>query len=454
MISQARSLIVACATFLASTSTGDQLANVVRNLEAFASGSVNTQPAPYVWVAPNGNDTTGLRGNIGAPFSTVGAALLAALSGDTVLIAPGTYPAVEDTDFPAGLLAVTLQGVGARSSCVITSANSPALRWTPGVTARRLTLRSLTISTTDPGSSAVVVAGPGPGTANNSTLALQDCALSAPISNALTASSLAAVNLSECAGSALITDCNGGLCQGHQSGDVGVFVTDPVPAHVTRSTFVIKASVVNILGVSGQAFVDADAATNAFALSAGTNPSPLGDTASVAFHGFASFATIFPSGTGNVGINLQNAQIPVLQCTSSVVALSTQRIDARGGTIGRAILQSPGGGDLVLDTRGGYLGLGGDTVFGADCYWDRFGGGAAVVALGAAGTTNPVFGTEFSEPPFPPGVTVVFTASPATLGTLATEQIAVTSVSNLGCEIASGYAAPINARVAWHRQNY
>lgn len=454
MISQARSLIVACATFLASTSTGDQLANVVRNLEAFASISVNTQPATYVWVAPNGNDATGLRGDISAPFATVGAALRAALSNDTVLIAPGIYPAVLDTDFLAPLLAVTLKGVGARGSCVIATDTGPALRWTPGVTARRLTLRSLTIRTTDATASAVVAAGPGPGTPNNSALALQDCELSAPLLNALVVSSIATVDLLGCSGAALVTDCNGGLCQGHQSGDVGVFVDDPVPAHVTRSTFVIKASVVNILGVSGQAFVDADAATNAFALSAGTNPAPLGDTASVAFHGFASFATIFPSGTGNVGINLQNAQIPVLQCTSSVTAPNTQQIDARGATIGRAILQSPGGGDLVLDTRGGYLGLGGDTVFGADCYWDRFGGGAAVVALVAAGTTNPVFGTEFSEPPFPPGVTVVFTASPATLGTLATEQIAVTSVSNLGCEIASGYAAPINARVAWHRQNY
>jgi len=418
------------------------------------SPSALSFPATVTWVATNGSDATGQRGNIGAPFATVGAALLASLSGDTILIAPGTYPAVEDPDFPAGLLAVTLQGLGARSSCVIQTALGPALRWTPGVNAKRLTLRSLTISTTDPVSSAVVVAGPGPGTPNNSTLTLQDCALSAPLSSALSASSLLAVDLADCAGSVSISDCDGGLCQGHQSGDVNVSVTDPVPAHVTRSTYRIKGSTVGILNASGQAFLDADAATEAFALSGGTNPTPLGDTAGIAFHGRASTASLFCSGTGNSVLDLQNAQIPVLQCTSNVAAPNTQRIDARGGTFGRAILQNPGGGDCILDTRGGYLGMGVDTVFGADCYWDRFGGGAATVALGAAGTTNPVFGTEFSEPPYPPGVDVVFTASPATLGTLATEQIAVTSVSNLGCEIESGYAAPISARVAWHRQNY
>jgi hypothetical protein len=407
-------------------------------------------PETVTWVATNGSDATGQRGNIGAPFATVGAALLASLSGDTILIAPGTYPAVEDPDFPAGLLAVTLEGVGARESCVITSATGPALRWTPGVNAKRITLRSLTISTTDPVSSAVVVAGPGPGTPNNSTLTLQNCALSAPLSNALSASSLLAVNLTDCSGSVSISDCNGGLCQGHQAGDVGIFVDNPVPAHVTRSAYLVKGSTVGILNVSGQGWIDADAVTTAFALSGGTLLTPLGDTASITFQGFAGFASIFPSGTGSVFINLQNAQIPVVQCSSQVTAGNTQRINAKNAIIGRGIMQSPGGGDLILDTQGGTLGRT-DTAFGANCFWDRDGGGDAAINI-ANGPNVLTFGTSFNDPPYPPGVPVAFSVASGTLGTLATDQLAITAASNAGCTINSGFVAPITGRVLWQRE--
>jgi len=447
-------LISACAAFLMSAPTGDQLSNVVRNLEAFASASaVTSQPAPYLWVAPNGSDTTGARGNIGAPFATVGAAIRAAQDGDTVLIAPGTYPAVGPTDFPVAVVNLTLLGMGSPQTCILSSANSAAFNVSAGLAAESITVRNLGFVTTNPGSSAFIAVGPGVGIPNNSRITAQNCTFSAPLAPAFIATNLLAAVLEGCSGSVQVTDCNGGLCEGHKAGDVTVNVADPVPAHVTRDVFRVQGSTPGIVSATGQAFLDVDAATSAFALSAGTIMVPLGDTASIAFHGRAATASLFPSGTGAVVLDLQNAQIPVLQSSSQVPAASTQRIDARGATIGRANLQSPGGGDLVLDTRGGFLGLGGDTIFGANTYWDRFGGGAASIAL-ANGANALAFGVAFSEPAFPPGVSVAYTVTPATLGTLATDQLAVTAASNTGCTIASGYAAPINGRVLWHRQNY
>jgi hypothetical protein len=46
-----------------------------------------------VWVASDGSDSTGARGNIGTPFLTLGAAKTASASGDTIFVLPGTYDA-------------------------------------------------------------------------------------------------------------------------------------------------------------------------------------------------------------------------------------------------------------------------------------------------------------------------------------------------------------------------
>jgi hypothetical protein len=49
-------------------------------------------PVTVTYVAPNGSDTTGQRGNPLAPFLTLQAAVNAALDGDTIVVASGSYP--------------------------------------------------------------------------------------------------------------------------------------------------------------------------------------------------------------------------------------------------------------------------------------------------------------------------------------------------------------------------
>lgn len=430
--------------------TADQLSNVVRNLQAFTQSAATSQPDTYVWVAPNGSDTTGQRGNLSAPFATVGAALRAAESGDSILIAPGTYPAVVATDFPAALLDVTLIGMGSRDTCVLSDDDGPAFRVTPGTDAERITVRNLGFVTTSVGSSAFIALGPGAGIANNSSVRAENCLFSAPVAPGAVATNLLDFTTENCAGTMQILNCNGGQVEDQEGGEIEVNVTNPVPAHVTRETVRFRGGRLGILSLVGVPFVDADAAVSAFAVTAGTNPTPLGDTASLQFHGEASTVSAVLSGTGSAVLNLDGARVPVLQCTSQVAAPDTQRISARGATIGRAILQNPGGGDLILDTQGGYLGRT-DSVFGAACYWDRFGGGDSEVNLDN-GANALVFGVDFNDPPYPPGVSVSFTVASATLGTLATDQLAVTAASNAGCTINSGFAAPIVGRVIWHRE--
>lgn len=57
---------------------------------------VVNQPITYVWLATNGDDITGERGNIDRPFATPAAAMAAASDGDTIIVAPGVYPGPGD----------------------------------------------------------------------------------------------------------------------------------------------------------------------------------------------------------------------------------------------------------------------------------------------------------------------------------------------------------------------
>ena len=80
-------------------------------------------PSTFVWVAKNGNDTKARRGRIDLPYLTIQAALTAALAGDTLLVAPGTYAenlVIPDKDG----LAIVGQNT---TSTIITAALGPTL---------------------------------------------------------------------------------------------------------------------------------------------------------------------------------------------------------------------------------------------------------------------------------------------------------------------------------------
>ena len=80
--------------------------------------SANTQPDSLIWVGTNGDDTTGTRGDIGKPFLTIGAAILAARAAQPapseILVAAGDYlesVVVTAGDGQLSNLTITGQGV-------------------------------------------------------------------------------------------------------------------------------------------------------------------------------------------------------------------------------------------------------------------------------------------------------------------------------------------------------
>jgi len=107
-------------------------------------------PSTFVWVAKNGNDTKARRGRIDLPYLTIQAALTAALAGDTLLVAPGTYAenlVIPDKDG----LAIVGQNT---TSTIITAALGPTLSWVPaagpGALVQSFRTENLTFNNSDP----------------------------------------------------------------------------------------------------------------------------------------------------------------------------------------------------------------------------------------------------------------------------------------------------------------
>jgi len=91
------------------------LVEALRRLdEPDGGGGAALVPLPTTsFVAPGGNDGTAIRGQIEAPFLTVGAAVTAAQSGDAIYVSPGIYP--ENVDIAAlnpALTSLTIFGAG------------------------------------------------------------------------------------------------------------------------------------------------------------------------------------------------------------------------------------------------------------------------------------------------------------------------------------------------------
>ena len=107
-------------------------------------------PSTFVWVAKNGNDAKARRGRIDLPFLTIQAALTAALAGDAILVAPGTYAenlVIPDKDG----LAIVGQNT---TSTIITAALGPTLSWVPaagpGALVQSFRTENLTFNNSDP----------------------------------------------------------------------------------------------------------------------------------------------------------------------------------------------------------------------------------------------------------------------------------------------------------------
>lgn len=115
------------------------------------------QPSTLLWVSTNGSDATAQRGRIDKPFSTIQAALTAALAGDTLMVAPGTYAenlVIPDKDG----LAIVGQDV---DTTIVTAAVGRTISWVAGIGAsvRSFRLANVTINNSDAASDAIFLDG-------------------------------------------------------------------------------------------------------------------------------------------------------------------------------------------------------------------------------------------------------------------------------------------------------
>jgi hypothetical protein len=99
-------------------------------------------PNTILWVSPNGNNATAVRGAWDKPYQTVQAAVTASSSGDAIFIAPGFY--AENVVIPPARTALTFFGPGA----TLSAATGVALTYTPAATGT-LRVLELAIETRD-----------------------------------------------------------------------------------------------------------------------------------------------------------------------------------------------------------------------------------------------------------------------------------------------------------------
>jgi len=146
-------------------------------------------PSNAVYVALNGNDGTGTRGDPSKPFLTVKAGLAACQDGDILLIGPGTYTmGVGQTPvWPAGVNRLTIVGAGNDltgngGTVLLNTANDGSHIFAPPSTATYVEIRNLYAAVTAGTGCALYCDGTGGGGnylggALNGGLNLQDCVL-------------------------------------------------------------------------------------------------------------------------------------------------------------------------------------------------------------------------------------------------------------------------------------
>lgn len=334
------------------------------NLEATDAPSISgsgvrpageTAPESVTYVATNGNDSSGQRGNPLAPFATVQAAIDASQAEDTILIAPGSYGApVVAPDFDLSII-----GQGNRNDVQLNS-----ITWNP-TTGSLLYLASLEFGG---GTFA------GDGVTNQAILRLNDCSTFAPI----TVEFLDQLLTDRCQIDATIDNCNGGTLRGTiVNGTLNL--DEPIPAAVTPAT--MRFLDCRIIGVAGLAITG--------------NPicEIVGGTATAVTFGNPTVSAVGQSAELRMscrceGLGVATAFSNTVDIRGSVIdqllsehdGPDPRTVDARNATINTAALTTLGAGDNVLDTRGGSLGDFTGSSFDAGSRWRRD-GGAAIVTL-------------------------------------------------------------------------
>lgn len=380
-----------------------------------------------------GDDATAVRGDLARPYKTVQAAVTGALTGDTLLVCPGTY--AEGVLIPPAV-SLTLRGTS-RDTTRIVAASSAALAWSPG-TGGTITLEGITFESG--ATSAVVILDDD----QAARVAVRSCAFTTTDLRGLYAANV---------GSLLVDDVIGDVPGG------SVIALVSVPEAYLSNVGQVGVCSIRCSG-NGQAVItdariatllqDADAKVQCSPTVVVLNYDATGLTVgNVDFQGQA-VALQVTAPTAAAVVSLRGSSIVGLAVTynGNVAPLS---IDARGAHLGAVTLSSASGQALNLDNRGGSRS--GAQLLGPGCTVDREGDALESLTVAPSATTAFVYGTGplAAVPPWPAGVGVVALAQSTTPPVAPGDVLATSAESAAGFSVQNGKAAAQTARVILRR---
>jgi len=345
--------------------------NVLRNETVFiglprgnvsSSSSSSSNPTPPVnppetvtYVAPNGSDATGERGNPLLPFATLSAAVNASLSGDSILVAPGSYT---DSCIIPSEFSLSIIGLGQ----VEFVHPGPILTWLPAPGApRRLLLRSLRLVATAANTSALVVNGTN--SQEGHSVEVDDFFCKTPTTGmGLYVEQMDLVILNEGQADFQFHNC----AQCYVNNVVSIYCTLSADNNLYSNNRVL---------VNGGLFLQIFQSDRSRVIYEGVTTEKLTanltDDGTISFHGtsddlFIKFGALTEANP--VDISRSKIKRLVVDAKNS----SPQTVDARGSEILEGLFSAlDASAEAVLDTRGGSLNKESFNFIGANAAWDR-----------------------------------------------------------------------------------
>jgi len=435
-------LIQAIEGYLPTSTTAGTLANVIRSLLAFVKDQPDgpsNQPAPLIWVAPNGDDATGERGNIDRPFRQVQAAIDAAQPQDTILIAPGDYDGVV---VPSGL-SLTLQGLGnERTPTVRIFGADEALLWDAGPS-DRLAVQNVQLLTFSAVVPALLVTGLPD--LVNAELYLDRVFYGSALGIGAQFSNLGYLQQSNCSGFWSCVNVSEAQTQSHFSGGMVVDVPlVPSPGYLPGVHRVFSSYLDEGIESRGNALIAVPPGSYALFVAGEAFVGALGPQALLVFQGITDVLTVILD-QGDTSVLLDHAWISQSADFQNLAPARDYDIFAHGTVFLQSVTATSGVSELNLLNDGGHASTS-LMIFDPLAHWWRRGGSARVLidpgvnVFRYANEGGPIAG-----PSYPSSQPVSYVVQLPLLPLVPSDALAVTAQSNNEVTIESGFAAPVIA---------
>jgi hypothetical protein len=406
-------------------------------------------PETVTYVAPNGSDITGERGNPLLPFATVQAALNASLDNDVVLLAPGTYAPVT---IPPTLSVIGLKGMGVRNQAVIEAppGTSP-LTWIPDPGFRILALTDLTLRSNAPSDPAFFVSG------NDGDPADAILGLSAVQWDGASgyAEYLFQIVGERCRGDLTLFNIQQGHFYQHNGTTLEIEIDEPAPPEISpvQPISFEESHWVEALLVGDFNFY-ADQDTEIEEIRATDFSTPMGDNAVFEFHGTCGDLE------GAISSALTDRQVDISFATIGILTfqntapLGLCTINARGANIDDVVLfiDPLNVSEIILDTSGGSL-LRTSGFSSLLTRWKRDGGSAQVPLLLFGGGINVLtFASNGGTMPgatFPSGTPVRYSVTPEAGMSGPLDSVWILASSGDTLSLVNDFSFPILAQIIY-----